>query len=69
MSTNKKPIKEGVFDAADKFVANFFDGLTKGAANVIIKKAENAKLPPEAIAHMKQMEKDAERFKKMLKDL
>ena len=69
MSTNKKPIKEGIFDAADRFVANFFDNLSKGAADQIIKKAEKAKLPPEHVAFMKKMEKDAIEFRKLMKDL
>jgi uncharacterized protein (DUF169 family) len=69
MSTNKKQIKEGIFDAADRFVANFFNNLSKGAADTIIKKAEKAKLPPDAIAHMKKMEKDAIEFRKFMKDL
>ena len=33
------------------------------------KKAEKAKLPPDAIAHMKKMEKDAIEFRKFMKDL
>jgi hypothetical protein len=69
MSKDKKQIKEGIFDAADKFVARFFDGLSKGAANQIIKKAEQAKLPPEHIEFMKKMEKDADKFRKLIKDL
>jgi len=69
MENNKKQVKEGIFDAADKFVTKFFDGLSTGAANTIIKKAQSAKLPPEHIAFMKKMEKDAEDFRKLMKDL
>jgi hypothetical protein len=69
MSTNKKPIKEGIFDAADRFVADFFQGLAKGAADQIIKKAEKAKLPPEHVAFMRKMQSDREKFYKSLKDL
>lgn len=69
MSNNKKQIKEGIFDAADKFVANFFQGLAKGAADQIIKKAEKAKLPPEHIEFMRKMEADSQRFRKSLRKL
>jgi len=55
--------------AADKFVTKFFDGLSNGAANSIIRKAEQAKLPKEAIDRMKKMEKDAEEFRKFLDSL
>jgi hypothetical protein len=67
---NKKPIKtEGLFSMADRFVADFFDRLKKGAADQIIRKAETAKLPPEVIARMKKMEKDAKEFKDFLNNL
>lgn len=69
MPNNKKQIKEGIFDAADRFVVKFFDGLKKGAADQIIKKAEKAKLPPEAIANMKRLEKSYEDFLKSIKDI
>jgi hypothetical protein len=69
MKNNKKQVKEGIFDAADKFVTKFFDGLSNGAANSIIRKAEQAKLPKEAIDRMKKMEKDAEEFRKFLDSL
>ena len=67
---NKKEIKqEGVFDVADKFVTKFFDGLSIGAANQIIKKAEAAKLPPDVIQQMERMELEAEKFRKLIKKL
>jgi len=69
MPNNKKQIKEGVFDAADKFVANFFQGLAKNAADQIIKKAEKAKLPPEHIEYMKKIKADRDKFYKALKEL
>jgi hypothetical protein len=67
---NNKPLKnEGLFSMADRFVDDFFERLKKGAADQIIKKAENAKLPPEAISRMKKMEKDAKEFKQFLNNL
>jgi hypothetical protein len=69
MEKNKSPKNEGIFSMADKFVADFFDRLKQGAADQIIKKAENANLPPKAIEHMKKMEKDAKEFKQFLKSL
>ncbi len=69
MKTQKSLKKEGLFSMADRFVADFFDRLKKGAADQVIKKAENAKLPAEVVERMKRMEKDAEEFRKFLKSL
>jgi hypothetical protein len=70
MSNNKKEIKqEGIFDVADRFVTKFFDGLSTGAANQIIKKAEAAKLPSDVIQQMERMELEAEKFRKLIKKL
>ena len=69
MSTEKKQIKEGLFDKADKFVADFFNGLANNTANTIIAKAQKAKLPPAAIQNMKELEKQSEKFKDLLKKL
>ncbi len=69
MEKNKSIKTEGVFSMADKFVADFFDRLEKGAADQIIKKAENAKLPAKAIEHMKKMQDEADRLKKFLNNL
>ena len=56
MKTQKSLKKEGLFSMADRFVADFFDRLKKGAADQVIKKAENAKLPAEVVERMKRME-------------
>jgi hypothetical protein len=70
MANNKKEIKqEGLFGVADMFVTKFFDGLSTGAANRIIKKAESAKLPPEVIQQMERMELEADKFRKLIKKL
>ena len=69
MKTQKSLKKEGLFSMADRFVADFFDRLKIGAADQVIKKAENAKLPAEVVERMKRMEKDAEEFRKFLKSL
>jgi hypothetical protein len=68
-NNNKKQVKEGIFDAADRFVTKFFDGLSNGAANSIIKKAEQAKLPSRAIKAMKDMEDRAEELRRIAKEL
>lgn len=52
----KKRTDEGVLRGAEKFVNAFFDGLKKGAADQVIKKAEKANLPPHAIEAMKSIE-------------
>jgi hypothetical protein len=69
MENNKKEIKEGIFDAADRFVTKFFDGLSKGAANNIIRKAEQAKLPPEAIKLMKDIQDRRDELTRITKEL
>ncbi len=69
MKNNKSLKTEGLFSMADRFVGDFFDRLKKGAADQVIKKAENAKLPAEVVERMKRMEKDAEEFRKFLKSL
>jgi hypothetical protein len=69
MENNKKQVKEGIFDAADRFVTKFFDGLSNGAANSIIRKAEQAKLPPHAIKMMKDIEDRSEELRRITKEL
>ena len=65
----KKRTNEGVLKGTEKFVNAFFDGLKRGAADQIIKKAENAKLPPEAIKAMKDMKKQADEIEDIFADL
>jgi hypothetical protein len=69
MENNKKQVKEGIFDAADRFVTKFFDGLSSGAADTIIRKAEQAKLPPQAIKLMKDIEDRGEELRRITKEL
>ena len=65
----KETTNEGLFSAADRFVNAFFKGLEKNTANQIIKKAENAKLPPEAIKLMKDIEDRGAQLKQLMKEL
>lgn len=67
--SDKKIQKEGIFSAADKFVTAFFDGLSKGAADSIIRQAQKAKLPAEVIKQMEDMKSETEKFKKLIKKL
>ena len=69
MSTKKEKVNEGLFSAADKFVHAFFRGLEKNTANQIIRKAEKAKLPPEALKLMKDIEDRGEELKRLMKEL
>lgn len=69
MENNKKQVKEGIFDAADRFVTKFFNGLSTGAANSIIKQAEQAKLPPHAIKLMKDIQDRREELRRIAKEL
>ena len=65
----KEKTNEGLFSAADKFVNAFFKGLERNTANQVIKKAERAKLPPEALKLMKDIEDRGEELKKLIKEL
>ena len=66
---SKEKTNEGLFSAADKFVNAFFKGLERNTANQIIKKAEKAKLPPEALKLMKDIEDRGEELKRLMKEL
>lgn len=66
MEKNKSSKNEGIFSMADKFVADFFDHLKRGAADQIIRKAEKANLPPGTLDFMKKLERDADGFLKSM---
>jgi hypothetical protein len=69
MAKKKQNINEGLFDAADRFVSAFFKGLERNAANQIIKKAETAKLPKEALELMKDIDERGAELRKIMKSL
>jgi hypothetical protein len=69
MKNNKQIKKEGIFSLADRFVSNFFNGLSTGAANTIIKKAEKAGIPPHLVNDMKEIEKMTREFEEKIKKL
>jgi hypothetical protein len=69
MKNNKQIKKEGIFSAADRFVSNFFNGLSTGAANTIIKKAEKAGIPSHLVNDMREIEKMTREFEEKLKKL
>jgi len=69
MKNNKSLKNEGLFSMADRFVADFFDHLKRGAADQIIKKAEKAKLPKHVIDNMKRIKDDSEEMAKIIKNL
>ena len=65
----KQKTNEGVLAAVDRFVAAFFRGLEQNTADKVIKKAERAKLPPDVIKRMDDINKRVEDFKNSVKDL
>lgn len=69
MKKTKSLKNEGLFSMADRFVADFFDQLKKGAADQIIKKAEKAKLPKQVVDNMKRIQSDSEEMVKFIKNL
>ncbi len=65
----KQQTNEGVLRGAERFVNAFFDGLKKGAADQVIKKAEKAKLPPRAIKAMEDLKRHADEVEDIFADL
>lgn len=63
----QKKLNEGIFDAADRFVAAFFKGLENNTANQVIRAAERAKLPPEAIKLMNDIENRKKELERIFK--
>lgn len=63
----QKKLNEGLFDAADRFVAAFFKGLENNTANQVIRAAERAKLPPEAIKLMNDIENRKKELERIFK--
>lgn len=66
---SKQKTNEGIFSAAERFTNAFFKGLEKNTSNVVIRKAEKAKLPPEAVKLMKDIEDRSKELKRVMKDL
>ena len=50
-----------------KLVDNFFNGLKQGVADRYAEEAKKAGPHPETIQFLKKMEKDNEKFRKMMK--
>jgi hypothetical protein len=63
----QKKLNEGIFDAADRFIAAFFKGLENNTANQVIRAAERAKLPPEAIKLMNDIENRKKELERIFK--
>jgi hypothetical protein len=59
----------GIFEAADRFVAKFFDNLNKGAIDTITNQVNNAKLPPHQVEFNKRMEEDRLAHRYLMKDI
>lgn len=66
---SKKRIDEGLFSAADRFVSAFFKGLEKKTADKVIRQAEKAKLPSDAIKLMKDIEDRSKELDDIVKKL
>ncbi len=58
----------GLLNFLEKGVNKFFDGLKKGAADSVTKKAEMQDLPPHAIEAMKSLEDNYHEFMDMLEN-
>ncbi len=64
-----KRTNENLSEGVGKFINAFFDGLKRGAADQVIKKAQKAKLPPEAIKAMQDIDDLYDEMEDILKDL
>ena len=67
MKNNKSLKNEGLFSMADRFVADFFDHLKRGATDHMIKKAEKAKLPPPVVQKLIDIDREVKELEKSLK--
>ncbi len=50
-----------------RFVGDFFDGLSKGTADRIIKKAKQKGFPPEVQKQMEKLKKDSDDLDKIIR--
>lgn len=64
---SKDKVNEGLFSAAKKFSDAFFDGLSKNASDRMIKKAEKAGMPKDAIDVMNNIKKEKEYLDSLLR--
>jgi len=69
MPKDKKQLKEGLPSILKKFTDDFFDGLKSQAINRAVEKAKKSELPPPLVQHMVKMQREADRFHELLKDL
>ena len=59
----------GLLNFLEKGVNRFFDGLKKGAADSVVKKANKQELPPEAKKAMEDMKKQKDEIEDIFADL
>ena len=50
-----------------RFIGDFFDGISKGTADRILKKAKQRGMPPEIQKQMDKVNKESERLRSQLK--
>jgi len=61
----KKTINE--LNMVSRFIGDFFDGISKGTADRILKKAKQRGMPPEIQKQMDKVNKESERLRSQLK--
>tara|TARA_B100000925_G_scaffold279839_1_gene250001 strand:- start:1441 stop:1653 length:213 start_codon:yes stop_codon:yes gene_type:complete len=62
---SKKDLNE--LNMVSRFVGDFFDGLSKGTADRIIKKAKQKGFPPEVQKQMEKLKKDSDDLDKIIR--
>lgn len=62
---SKKDLNE--LNMVSRFVGDFFDGLSKGTADRIIKKAKQRGFPPEVQKQMEKLKKDSDDLDKIIR--
>ena len=62
---SKKNLNE--LNLVSRFVGDFFDGLSKGTADRIIKKAKQRGFPPEVQKQMEKLKKDSDDLDKIIR--
>jgi len=61
---SKKNINE--LNVVSRFIGDFFDGISKGTADRLIKKAKKRGFPPELQKQMDKVNKESEKLRKQL---
>lgn len=61
---SKKKINE--LNMVSRFIGDFFDGISQGTADRLLKKAKQRGMPPEILKGMEKIKKDSDALDKLI---